>query len=172
MWNSNKVQLHFIHVESSSTLQRIMSSVSDSSSSSDLLIPRAASVTLVVIAVLIVVVVLVWQWVLLWARRTYRLMVSKNTVNLDESFLHDRPSARSCLKCVLLHKFNVGWSKQPNREGLDLIAKSSDKVTGLKVTFKKENRGPKGQDTKEEEGEEVKDASRTAPPPLVIGTIR
>jgi hypothetical protein len=151
------------------------SSVSGYSNSSDPLVPRAASVTLIVIAVLIVVVVLIWQWVLLWARRTYRRMVSKNTVNLDESFLHDRPSARSCLKCVLLHKFNVGWSRQPNREGLELIAKPSDKVTGLKVTFKKKNQGPRGQDTTEEEEngeEEVKDASGATPPPLVIGTIR
>jgi len=56
-----------------------------------------------------------------------------------------------------------------------LIAKPSDKVTGLKVTFKKKIQGPRGQDTKEEEEkgeEEVKDASGAKPPPLVIGTIR
>jgi hypothetical protein len=148
-----------------------MSSSSDPSP----LIPHAARTALIVIAALIVVAVVLWQWVVIWARRTYRLMVSNNTINVDDSFLHDQPSARSCLKCVLLHKFNVGWSKQPKMDGLELTATPSDKVIGLKVTFKKKN----GKDTKQEEREEeeeekssISTATTTKLPPLVIGTIR
>ena len=116
-----------------------------------------AVAALIAIAVVIVSLYIIWKLVLLWAQRAYRHMVAKNTVSVD-TFVQSKPSARSCLKCVLLNKFNVR-SMVPKYDGLDLTAYKSVKVDGLMVTKRADSGDEK---LKLEESK----------PPLVVGTIR
>jgi hypothetical protein len=59
-------------------------------------------------------------------------MVQDNTIS---DFVNEHPTPSQCLKCVLFNRFNVG-NKIPSTEILELRVEESDKVDGLKVTFR------------------------------------
>mmetsp|Transcript_28909 Transcript_28909/g.41425 ORF Transcript_28909/g.41425 Transcript_28909/m.41425 type:complete len:534 (-) Transcript_28909:129-1730(-) len=130
------------------------------------LLSTGAKAALIFCAVVIAFVFVVWRCLLIWARRAYNSMIAANTISVD-SFVQSKPSARSCLKCVLMHRFNVG-SKKPNYKGLELTATKSDKVDGLIVTKKA---GPQDK-TLQSSSSNSTSAANTKLPPLVVGTIR
>jgi hypothetical protein len=88
-------------------------------------------------------------------------MVQDNTISVND-FMNEHPTPSQCLKCVLLNRFNVG-NKTPSTEMLELRVEESDKVDGLKVTFRSDV------STKQESA--AKNLG-TQKPPLVVGTIR
>ena len=128
------------------------------------LLSTGAKAALISCAVVIAFVFVVWRCLLIWARRAYSRMIAANTISVD-SFVQSKPSASSCLKCVLMHRFNVG-SKKPNYKGLELTATKSDKVDGLIVTKKA------GPQDKTLQSSNSTSATKNKPPPLVVGTIR
>jgi hypothetical protein len=89
-------------------------------------------------------------------------MVQDNTISVND-FVNDHPTPSQCLKCVLLNHFNVG-NKIPSTEILELRVQESDKVDGLKVTYRSDV------STKQESA--AAKNSGTNKPPLVVGTIR
>jgi len=104
-----------------------------------------------------------YRILLLYAVSAYKKMIKGNTVNVD-NWVHDpHPSPQSCLKVWLIHSFNTLGFKGSS-ETVDLIANSSDKVDGLKIT-EKETPGSSGSRTKAVTGKQKI-------PPLVVGTIR
>jgi len=111
---------------------------------------------LIVFAGILALIWVLYQLVLMWATRAYARMVENNTLSVDD-FVAEHPSPHSCFKCVVLHYFNVG-SKVPSEEVLDLRVEESDKVEGLKVTYRSDVKAT--------------DANKNKKPPLIVGTIR
>jgi hypothetical protein len=113
---------------------------------------------LIVLAGMIALVWILYQLALFWATRAYQKMVQDNTLSVDE-FVNANPTPSSCLKCVALHYFNVG-GKVPSDKILNLRVEESDKVDGLKVTYRSDT------------AVRVSPTQENKQPPLVVGTIR
>ena len=116
---------------------------------------------LIVLAGILALLFIAYQCILCWATRAYAKMVEHNTISVDD-FVNEHPTPSQCLKCVLLNRFNVG-KKIPSTEILELRVEESDKVDGLKVTFRSDV------STKQESA--AAKNSGTKKPPLVVGTI-
>jgi hypothetical protein len=117
---------------------------------------------LIVLAGILALLFIAYQCILCWATRAYAKMVEHNTISVDD-FVNEHPTPSQCLKCVLLNRFNVG-KKIPSTEILELRVEESDKVDGLKVTFRSDV-------STKQESAAAKNAG-TKKPPLVVGTIR
>jgi hypothetical protein len=119
-------------------------------------------IILIILAGVLALLFIVYQCILCWATRAYVKMVQDNTISVDD-FINEHPTPSQCLKCVLLNRFNVG-NKIPSTEILELRVEESDKVDGLKVTYRSDV------STKQESAAAKNSGTKKAP--LVVGTIR
>ena len=118
----------------------------------------AWQISLISLACILVGLYLLYRLLLIYAVSLYKKTVKGNAVNVDEWVNDPNPSPQSCLKAMILHKFNsYGFKGSPSTVKLDPIP--SDKVEGLIVT-------------KELDSEKTIDNGNTKTPPLVVGTIR
>lgn len=122
------------------------------------------AVSLIILASILVGLYILWRLVLLYATKSYKKLVAKNAVSVDDFVGQPNPSPTSCLKVVAINHMNLG-TRTASREGLELTASESDKVPGLMITRRKTSAS-----SSPPQDSVVNDTSK--PVPIVIGTIR